>query len=216
MIVAVVAAALWRPGPILPLAVAIAALRHPIPAALTLAVWLLVTRLRGSHGPTPDDEARILDRLVGELEGGSSPRAAVVAVSGSGAIDLSESARLVEAGMPIVEVAESIGRALPHNGRLASAAVAVTGSTGAAAAPVMRLLARRASERGRLERERRALTAQSRATAWLIAGLPLGVLSVLLVSGRLRPGPALPVIGIGVALQLAGLVAVVAMLRRSW
>lgn len=212
----VVASILWRARAVAPALVVVAAFRFPAPALAAAGVWAVVARLRRDSGPSPDDEARMLDRVIGELEGGASPRAALVAVARrSRSIDLSVPARLVAAGMPADRVSRALGSVLPHNGRLTAAAWALAGEAGAPAAPVMRLLARRAAERGRLERERWALTAQARATAWLIAGMPLAVLGVLVLSGRVGPGPALPVVAVGVALQLAGLGVVVAMLRTT-
>jgi Flp pilus assembly protein TadB len=67
-------------------------------------------------------------------------------------------------------------------------------------------------------RERRALTAQARASAWVVAGLPVLLLAGMLVTGRLRPAsdPALGlVIGVGVVLQALGVIVVWSMLRRA-
>ena len=62
-------------------------------------------------------------------------------------------------------------------------------------------------------RERRALTAQARATAWLVAGVPLGLFAVLAVTGRIDIGPSLPIAAVGLGLQLVGVAVVVLMLR---
>ena len=117
--------------------------------------------------------------------------------------------------LPSRRIAVALRDALPTNGRLAAAAWALAGESGAPAAPVMASLAGRAAERGKLDRERRAATAQSRATAWVIARLPLAVLIALWVTGRLASGPALPVLLVGVALQVVGLSIAVAMVRRA-
>jgi tight adherence protein B len=216
VIVAVVSVALWRAETVLPALAIVLALRFPWLALAVIGGWTIVERARSESGPSPDDEARLLDRLVAELEGGASPRSALVAIADApGAIDLSEATRRAIVGRPPEEIAKSLAEVLPHNGRLVSAAWALAGVSGAPAAPVMRLLARGASERGRLERERRASTAQARATAWLIAGLPMLVLVVLALSGRIGGGTAAPVVAFGVGLQLAGLAIVVAMLRGT-
>jgi tight adherence protein B len=216
VIAVMLGAALWRPGPVLPVVIVLAAVNHPVHALIAAVLWAVLAHGRRAGGPDPDDEAAALHRIVSELEGGASPRAALrAAARSSGPVDLRHAARLVEAGMPARRIAASVGEALPHNGRLAAAAWALAGEAGAPAGPVMAALARRASERGRLDRERRASTAQARATAWLIAGLPLAVLVVLIASGRLGFGPALPIVLTGVALQAAGLTVVATMLRRA-
>lgn len=213
---ALIAVLLWRADRIAPVLIALAALRYPGHAALGLAAWIAVERLRRGKGAQPDDEARLLDRLVAELEGGASPRSALLAVARrSGPIDLSAAGRAIVAGRPARDVARSLAAALPRNGHLVAAAWGLTAEAGAPAGPVMGQLARRAGERGRLDRERRALTAQARATAWLIAGLPLAVCVGLAVTGRIQPGPALPVVLAGVLLELVGLAIVGTMLRRA-
>jgi tight adherence protein B len=212
----VVASVLWRGSAVTPVVLVVAALRFPGSALVGLAGWIVVTRWSASKRPTPDDEAAALDRIVAELDGGASPRAAVVRVStASRHIDLGRAASLARAGLGSKEISGALREAFSHNGPLVSAAWALAADSGAPAAPVMGLLARRAAERGRLERERRALTAQARATAWLIAGMPLAACVVLAVTGRIRSGPALPVVLGGVALQAIGLGIVLLMLRRS-
>lgn len=216
MIAAAGAALLWRGDRLMPLLLAFAALQHPGVSLAVITIWVVVSRLRSGGQTTPDEEALLLDRLVGELEGGTSPRAALLAIGRrGGVIRLDATTRMVSAGLPAQTIARSLREALPFNGRLTAAAWALAGDMGAPAAPVMGLLARRAAERGRLDRERRALTAQARATAWLIAGLPLAVLVGLAVTGRISPGPTLSVVLVGCALQVAGLAIVVLMMRRA-
>lgn len=200
----------------MPFVVVVLALSNPGPALLAIAGWAVLARLRRENGPTPDDEVRALEALVAELDGGASPRAGLLRVAASSREpDLSVPARLIAAGMPSGRIAASLGEALPHNGRLTAAAWALSGEAGAPAAPVMGALARRAAEHGRLDRERRAATAQARATAWVIGGLPLAVLIGLAVTGRIAPGPALPILLVGVILQLIGLGIAFVMVRRS-
>lgn len=209
--------ALWRGQQIVVVAVLLAALRYPGPAVLGLTAWIVISRMRRvAQVARPDDEARVLDRLMSELDGGASPRAAVAAASRlGGPVDLAPARRRIEAGLPAPDVAAALRDALPHNGRLIAAAWALAADAGAPAGPVMSLLARRAAERGRLDRERRALTAQARATAWLIAGLPLAVCAVLAATGRLGAGPGLPLVAAGAALQVVGVWIVVLMMRRA-
>lgn len=214
--VAVVSLVLWVGTPLIPVLVVLLAFAHPLAALVTIVVWVVTNRLRAPAGASPEDEVRVFDRIVAELQGGASPRSALAAVADrERVIDLSVAKRLVAAGLPTSLIAHEVGKALPHNGRLASAAWALAGEAGAPAAPVMTLLAGRAAERGRLDRERRALTAQARATAWLIAGVPMLVLAALLVMGRLSAGPGLPVVLVGVMLQVLGLAIVTVMIRRA-
>jgi len=65
------------------------------------------------------------------------------------------------------------------NGRLAAAAFRLASSTGGKVAGLFHSLAARAADVGRLERERRALTAQARASAWVVGSLPVAVLVML-------------------------------------
>lgn len=216
VIVAVLASSLWFGAPLLPVVVVLLAFAHPLLAVAGAAAWAVISRMRVAGAPEPEDEVRILDRIVSELQGGASPRAALVAAARRERIvDLSAVERFVVAGLPAPAIAAELADTLPLNGRLVAAAWALAGETGAPAAPIMSLLAGRASERSRLVRERRALTAQARATAWLIAGLPLVVLLGLAVTGRIGPGPGLSVVMVGVALQCAGLAIVAVMMRGS-
>ena len=84
--------------------------------------------------------------------------------------------------------------ALPVNGRLAAAAFRLAAVTGGRVAALFHTLAARAAEVGRLNRERRALTAQARASAWVVGGVPLALLAAAGGrpggSGRLLAEPA--------------------------
>ena len=217
MTLAVLAAvALWRDGRIVVLAAAVLAVRRPVLGLAAVAVWVTVSRLRAAPSSGPDDEAATLERIVAELRGGASPRAALVRVaSASPPVELAPAARAAEAGLSAGHVAPRLAECLPRNGRLTAAAWALASEAGAPAGPVMSLLARRAAARGRLDRERRALTAQARATAWLIGGVPLAVCAVLALTGRIGAGPAAPILAAGIALQFAGLAVVALMIRRA-
>lgn len=205
---------LWQTERALPLIGLLVAIRHPWWAVIATCGWVVYQRLRGPSRPGPDDEARLLDRVVTELDSGASPRAALASVAARrGPFDLSVVARKLAAGLSAREISRSLAEVLPHNGHLVAAAWGLTADAGAPAAPVMALLARRAADRGRLLRERRALTTQARATAWLIAGLPLAVCLGLFATGRIGPGPGLPLVLAGCALQLIGLAVIWAMLR---
>jgi len=204
---------LWSGLSPLPLLVAVVSLRYPAPALAAVAVWIVLVRLR-RHGPTPDDEANFLGGVVTELHGGASPRGAVIrAAAREKTIDARLANRAALLGLDSSRLASGLASALPINGRLAGAAWAISTDAGAPFGPVMQLLAHRGAERGRLLRERRALTAQARATAWLVAGVPLGLFAVLGLTGRIDVGSSLPIAVVGVGLQALGVGIVIHMLR---
>lgn len=215
MVTALVGAAiLWRGTALAPVLAVLLVPRFPVLALVVGVASVVVHRRSTDPAPSVDDEAWVLERLAARMAGGDSPRAALVGVSGGSAVDLTVPVRMAQLGEPLERIAEPLGAALPHNGSLLAAAWVLSGETGAPAASIMRMLAGRAAERGRLERERRSLTAQARATAWLIAGLPAALLLFMAVTGRLGPGPGAAVVLVGVVLQALGL-AVVAMLIRG-
>lgn len=217
MSAAVVAAlVVWPGGSVVPAAVVAFVPAHPPAAMAALAAWAVWSRIRRRRDPTPDEEARFIEGIVSELEGGASPRAALIkAADRPTGIDGRRGGRAAAMGLPGRDVAAALAAALPRNGRLMGSAWSLASESGAPASAVMRLLARRAAERGRLDRERHGLTAQARATAWLIAGLPLILFVALLATGRIGAGPALPVALAGFGLQGAGIGLVGLMLRRA-
>jgi len=213
-IAAVIGLVLWAGSSPVPLLGVFAALRFPILALLLVAAWVTQDWLRRDQGPTPDDEAQFLEGVVTELHGGASPRVAVIrSAERSTAVDARQAMRAASLGLDSTRLAAALATAMPLNGRLAGAAWAISSESGAPFGPVMQLLSQRAAERGRLLRERRALTAQARASAWIVAGLPMGLFLVLLISGRVDVGPSLPIAVAGAALQLLGVAIVVFMLR---
>jgi tight adherence protein B len=193
---------------------------EPMVLLLLVPAWVIGGRHRRRVGfPDPDDEAAFLQGLAAELAAGAPPRAALVAASSRAPqLDLHAAVRLAAAGLGSERVAAALESGLPTHGRLTAAAWNLTATAGGPAAAVFELLAVRTAEEGALVRERRALTAQARASAWVVAGLPVLLLAGMLVTGRLRPGsdPALGlVIGVGVVLQALGVIAVWSMLRRA-
>ena len=109
--------------------------------------------------------------------------------------------------------------ALPGNGRLAAAAFRLASATGGRVAALFHTLAARAAETGRLSRERRALTAQARASAWVVGGMPVALLVLLAVTGRMGPLLADPagvvVLAVGLGLEAAGVGVVWLMVRGA-
>ncbi len=220
VIVVLAALAVAAGSPIAMVALGWLALEHPaielvVIAALAVPGWLRRRRAR----PGPDDEAAFLLAMGSELSGGASLRTALVAAAQrSPRLDLAPAARAAAAGLPAATVARLLRSALSANGRIASASFVLAAESGGPAATVMQSLALRAARDGELQRERRSLTAQARASAWVVAGLPAVLLVGTVVSGRLDSGgdPLLGVIVVvGVGLQAAGVAVVAAMLRGA-
>lgn len=196
------------------------AFSHPGAALAVSAGWAVWGKRRTSRRRAgPDDEAVFLRSLAAELTAGASLRSALAAAVGRAPrLDLSGAARAAVAGLPAPVVARALGEALPVNGRAAAATWLLASESGGPAAAMMQSLALRASREGELLRERRALTAQARASAWVVAGLPALLLLGLAVSGRLSVGddPAVGlVVAVGIVLQVLGVAAVATMVRRA-
>ncbi len=188
--------------------------------ALALFLGVLAARRRRARSPGPDIEADFLRGLAAELEAGASLRSGVVSATlRVPSLGLGAAARLAAAGMPAGRVGAHISSALPVNGRLVAAAFRLAAASGGRVAALMQSLAVRAAEVGRLRREEAAMTAQARASAWLVGGTPLLLLIGLLVTGRagrLFSDPAGPVVlGVGLAFEALGAAVVWAMLRRA-
>jgi tight adherence protein B len=218
LVLAALAIAAGIPGPLVALGWVAAA--HPGLAFAGFGgyaglVWWRQRRRRAD----PDDEAAFLLALSAELTAGASLRSALVAAADrSPRLPLHGAARAAAAGLPAPAVAQALGAGLPVHGRMTAAAWMLAAESGGPAAAVMQSLAVRATREGELIRERRALTAQARASAWVVAGLPVVLLLGAVASGRLDAtgDPALGfVVALGVALQAAGVAVVVVMVRRS-
>lgn len=193
---------------------------QPLLGIAGLTVWALREKHRRQRGaPGPDDEAAFLQGLAAELAAGSPPRAALVsAASRAPTLDLRTAVRLAAAGLDSERVAAALRRALPTHGRLAAAAWTLNATAGGPAATLFAVLAVRAADDGALIRDRRALTAQARASAWVVAGLPMVLLAGMFATGRLSSNsdPAMGLILVaGIGLQAAGVAVVWSMLRRS-
>jgi tight adherence protein B len=191
----------------------------PVVALAAVGVWVsLGVRRRRAADPGPDDEAALLHGLAAEAAGGAAPRAALVAAaSRAPRLDLRRAVRLAGAGMPAGRVAPELESALPLNGRLVAGAWLLAARSGGPAGWLFQTLAARSAEVGELRRERRALTAQARASAWVVAGLPVALLGGLAMSGRLTLGdPALRgIVLVGLTLQALGVGLVIVMVRRA-
>jgi tight adherence protein B len=209
--------ALGEPG--LGLAVAVAVLLGPAWLLAGIGGWALwhhAARNRGEGGP--DDEAAFLRSVSSELQAGAALRLAVASGASGSSLDLAPLVAASSAGLSADRVAAELERGLPINGRMAAGAFELAARSGGPAARVMHSLAMRAERIGELERERHALTAQARASAWVIAGLPLAVLLFVIASGRLSTGSdpiLLGLVAVGVGLQVVGLAVVARMIRGA-
>ncbi|MCB2223365.1 MAG: type II secretion system F family protein [Actinobacteria bacterium] len=213
-----VAAAAGVPWPMVG-AIALAVV-HPAWFLAAVAGWVMWHRRTG-RSPGPDDEAAFLRGLAAELSAGASLRGAVVAAARrSPALDLGRAARLCAAGRPAGEIGSELASALPVNGTAAAAAFRLATRTGGSTAAVMEALAERAEASGRLARERSALTAQARLSAWVVGGLPVGLVVLGVVTGAgpgggdLGPGGT-AMVAAGLALIGAGAALVWLMAARS-
>ena len=199
--------------------VLLAAVHLPVPFLAAVAGWAIWQRRR-PEAAGPSAEADLVRGMAAELAAGASLRGALVAASTRApSLELRRAVRMAAAGFPAAAVGDALRGALPHNGRLVAPAFRLAAETGGRAAGIMTTLAARADDVGALARERRALTAQARLSAWIVGGAPLLVLGALAIAGRLGPLAAAPpgriVLAVGLGLESAGIAAVALMLRRA-
>ena len=215
------------------IAAAIAAGAHPVVIALAaLAVveprlvlaggagWALFNVVQRRRIPSADIEATFLRALAAELRGGSSLRLALADAAARVQLDLDPAARLARAGMSMDRVANALSKQLAHNAVAVGAAFELSDWSGARTAAVFEGLADRATEAAQLEREKAAATAQARFSAWVVGLAPLVFTALLLAGGgfgslRRAGGAGFFVIGLGLALEVAGLAVVALILKRA-
>ena len=221
MLIAVVLAMLVAAGAPWPAAGAILlAAVHPAAFLAAAGVWAVLAR-RHRETPGPDDEAAFLRGLAAELSAGAGLRGAVpAAATRAPALDLERVSRLCAAGRPAPEIGTALGEALPVNRAAVAAAFRLAAATGGAVAPLIGTLARRAEAVGRLDRERSAATAQARLSAWLVGGLPIGLLALAMLTGAGPSAgdlgtPGLAMVAAGAALIASGAGVVALMARRA-
>ena len=186
------------------------------------AVWAVVAAGRRRRSRiAADDEATYFRALSAELKAGASLRAALgEAVDRVPGLALDRAVRLAEAGAPMREVADAVEGEFPENGRLAAAAFRLSDWSGAQVAGTFAGLADRASASAELARERKAATAQARMSAIVIGTAPVAFAALLLATGR---GSGLMahgtvgvfILGIGLTLEVVGLLAVALIVRRA-
>ena len=214
-------------------ATAIAAGAHPVVIALAaLAVveprlvlagaagWALFNLVRRRRTSSADVEATFLRALAAEIGAGSSLRLALADAATRVQLDLDPAVRLARAGMSMDRVANALSKQLAHNAVAVGAAFELSDWSGARTAAVFEGLADRATEAAQLEREKAAATAQARFSAWVVGLAPLVFTALLLAGGGFGSlhragGAGFFVIGLGLALEVAGLAVVALILKRA-
>jgi Flp pilus assembly protein TadB len=154
------------------------------------------------------------------MRAGSSLRLALADAATRVQLDLDPAARLAIAGMSMDRVANALSKQLAHNAVAVGAAFELSDWSGARTAAVFEGLADRATEAAQLEREKAAATAQARFSAWVVGLAPLVFTALLLAGGgfgslRRAGGAGFFVIGLGLALEVAGLAVVALILKRA-
>lgn len=214
-------------------ATAIAAGAHPVVIALAAlsvveprlvlagaAGWALFNLVRRRRTSSADVEATFLRALAAEIGAGSSLRLALADAATRVQLDLDPAVRLARAGMSMDRVANALSKQLAHNAVAVGAAFELSDWSGARTAAVFEGLADRATEAAQLEREKAAATAQARFSAWVVGLAPLVFTALLLAGGgfgslRRAGGAGFFVIGLGLALEVAGLAVVALILKRA-
>lgn len=196
------------------------AVTHPVWFLVAVGLWV-VWRSRTRGTPGPEDESAFLRGLAAELGAGASLRGGVIAAAGRApALDLDRAIRLCTAGRPADEIGAAVGGALNVNRTATAAAFRLAAHTGGAIAPVVESLALRAEAGGHLARERASLTAQARLSAWVVGGVPVGLVCLGMLTG-IGPGTedagtaGTVLVGLGLGLIATGALVVAVMLRRA-
>ncbi|MDH3425327.1 MAG: hypothetical protein OEM22_01530 [Acidimicrobiia bacterium] len=205
-----------------PVAIGVVALVIASPVHFLLAVggWALWSKWHGRPSrPGSDEEAAYLQGIAAELRSGASLRDAIgAAADRAPSLDLGLAVRLAAAGRPLDQAARALRSALAVNGRLVAASVRLASTTGAEAADLFGRLAESATQAAEVARERRALTAQARLSAFIVGGTPIAAVALSFATGSslFSAGPLARAVGvIGIGLQLSGVAVVVLMLRHG-
>ena len=222
MLIALAAAALLlSPAPFPVAIVTVLAIAAPVPALVGILGWATWSAWSGSRRRSSgNSEAGYLGALAAELRSGHGLRASLVAAAGrSPDLDMRTACRLATAGQPIERVASALQAGLPTQGEAAAGAVRIASLTGGRTAAVFESLAVMAREETELAGERAAAAAQARLSAAIVAGIPVAILAVAGLSGRLGElvtgGPAgMVMVALGIGLLATGSAWVIGLLRR--
>ena len=180
---------------------------------------VLVLVLKGRPRVMPwSREVRFCRATADELRSGSSLRRAVeIAAEDIGEHRLGRAARM---SRPFVEIAARVEEALPVIGFAVGGAIRVAGESGGRVADSFEAIALIAADEEEMRNERRTATAQVRASALIIAVIPILLLGLMATTGRLSGlvagGPlSLGFMAIGVLLIGIGLFSIWWMIRRA-
>ena len=177
-------------------------------------------RLRKQAGGC-SEEAHVLLGVAGELRAGQGVRAAVAEAGRRTArLDFRAVRRLVASGASLERISGAVAQAMPVHGSLAAAALRVADRTGGRVAEVFESAAALALEEDELHQERRAATAQARASAVIVVGIPVLVVVYRMLSGDLAAGlSASPISAfltmLGMTLLGLGIVVMMVLIRRA-
>jgi Flp pilus assembly protein TadB len=208
--VAVAAGAPWPLGAVLAVSI-----RNPVLGLAGVGAWLLTN---GERTMANSIDARFCQAVAAELRGGVSLRLALMHASVE--LDAHTLNRACATGRPFHELAGHVEVLLPAVGRAAGAAVRLAGESGGLVADAFDAIAVIATDEEHLRNERRGATIQARASATIIAALPVLLFGVLVATGRLGllagggPISAWFMVG-GLGLLGAGLLVIAGMVRRA-
>lgn len=163
-------------------------------------------------------DVRFCRSVADELRAGASLRNALAGAADEIGHDALAGACRI--GRPFGELADLVAQWLPGVGPIAAGAIRIAGESGGMVANSFEAIAHLASDEQELQNERKAATAQVRASALVISVVPVMMLAGLMASGRLDligSGGSL-VVGLmfgGLALIVAGLLAIWLTVRRA-
>ncbi len=187
--------------------------------ALTGALLAAGAGVSHIRGRGPDSETAALTAIAAELRAGQNLRGALISVASDAGGSFMHLERLARVGLPLKLVAGELEAQLPSQGRLAGAAVRLVELVGGQAANVFESLAVLAQDDQELRRETLTASAAIRFSAWIIGGIPVGLVVWQVASGRmaatLRLPFGLPIVGVGLFLVAVGASVVVVMTRRA-
>ena len=207
---AIVAGAPWGFVAILAAGVA-----NPWIGVLALVVLLALRRERSRRWSV---DVRFCRAVADELRGGASLRAALAVAAHE--INEMVLARACRIGRSYDELATEAELCLPLVGSVAATAIRIAGESGGRAADSFEAIASLAADEEEMRNERRAATAQVRASAFVIAILPVLLLAGLAATGHLSvlaAGGSLTVgfLAAGFILIVTGLLSIWRMVRRA-